>query len=64
MVKINKILTTGLLGATLALGITGCGGTPIPPKQMKSAYNGVSVHLCCLRSDSLRRDILCNNILA
>jgi len=37
MMKINQILTTGLLGATLAIGFTGCGGTPIPPKQMNAS---------------------------
>lgn len=33
MTKIKKVLTTGLIGATLAIGLTGC-GEPIPPKQM------------------------------
>mgnify|MGYP003969538253 CR=1 FL=1 len=28
------------------------------------AYNGVSGHPCRLSSDSLRRDIFCNSILA
>ena len=37
MVKIRKVLTTGIIGATLAIGFTGCGNSkPIPPKQMNS----------------------------
>ncbi|MGM0520020.1 MAG: hypothetical protein ACQERD_10300 [Campylobacterota bacterium] len=36
MVKINKILTTAVIGATLAVGFSGCGKGPIPPKQMSS----------------------------
>ena len=39
MAKINKFLTIGMIGATLAIGLTGCGGmnNPLPPKQMTSA---------------------------
>ena len=35
MVKINKILTTGLVGATLAMGFTGCiGNQNLQPKTI------------------------------
>ena len=37
MKKINAILTIGILGATLAIGFTGCGKEPIPPKQMTTS---------------------------
>lgn len=38
MIKINKVLTTAVIGATLAIGFSGCGGmnNPLPPKQMSS----------------------------
>jgi len=35
--KIKQVLTTGILGATLAIGFTGCGKGPIPPKQMTTS---------------------------
>ena len=34
MVKMNQILTTGLLGATLAIGFTGCTGKDLKPKDI------------------------------
>jgi hypothetical protein len=38
MIKMNKVLTTAVIGATLAIGFSGCGGmnNPLPPKQMSS----------------------------
>ena len=36
--KINKILTTGILGATLAIGFSGCSmNEPLPAKQMNTS---------------------------
>jgi len=34
------------------------------PYEVFFAYNGVSGHPCRLSSDSLKRDIFCNSILA
>jgi rod shape-determining protein MreB and related proteins len=36
----------------------------LKPRVIVAAYNGVSGHPCRLSSDSLRRDIFCNSILA
>ena len=35
MAKIHKILTTGIIGATLAIGFTGCGQQNLQPKTLK-----------------------------
>ncbi len=35
--KINQILTTGVLGATLAIGFTGCGQSNLKPKTVRNS---------------------------